>query len=180
MIINKKFLKEYSPLSLNMNLDEIMNYVPVSEQIWIIPTIGQQLYDQIEEQVENNTLSEENATLLTDGLLWQYEAYCVCLEALPFIWAHISEVGLTRGKSENADSIDLKDLTYIQNHLRSQVEYLKSAVIKWLCERYDTFPLFDNEQCDCCKSCCNKDGALKKPNPYLEVYSTLRKCTDIK
>jgi hypothetical protein len=155
-----------------------MNYVGVAEKIWVKPLIGYDLFDEIEEQVANNTVSPENATLLTDGGLWQYLSYSTCLEGLPFIWAHISEVGVTKGKSDNSDSLDLKDMTYVTQHLRNQVEVLKDQLKRWICEHYTYYPKADVCACNC--DCCNNSPKLNAPNPNVELYSTRRKNTNIR
>lgn len=179
MIINEKYFKQYSPIPLNYNMTEVKNYIPVAEKIWVKPLIGYQLFDEIEQQVKDNEVSEENATLLTEGGLWQYLSFATVLEALPLVWSHISEVGVTKGKSDNSDSLDLKDMTYVSQHLRNQVEVLKDQLKKWLCEHYQYFPTMDCCACGC--SCCNDNqGKLNKPNPNFEVYGTPRKCTTLK
>lgn len=178
MIINEKYLKQYSPIPLNYNLAEVKNYVSVAEKIWVKPIIGYDLFDEIEEQVQNNEVSEENATLLTEGGLWQYLAFATVLEALPIIWGHISEVGITKGKSENSDSLTLKDMTYMQQHIRNQVEVLKDQLKKWLCEHNTSFPMLDCCGCGC--SCCGDNAKLNKPNANQQLYSTRRKMTNLK
>lgn len=179
-LINRKYFAQYSPLPIPSNFDysEIMLYEPVAIEIWVRPLIGDDLVDELEDQVKNNTLTPENSTLLTDGKLWQYLCYATCLEGLPFLWANISAVGITLGKSESSDSITLKDLTYIQQHLRNQVEFLKESVKRWLCERADSFPLLD--QCGCGCDGCNKNKGLLYPNPNYNIYSTYRKNTNLK
>ena len=179
MIINEKYLKQFSPIPLNYNLAEVKNYIPVAEKIWVIPLIGSDLFDEINDQVANNTVSETNATLLTEGGLWQYLAFATVYEALPMIWSHISEVGVTKGKSDNSDSLDLKDMTYVSQHLRNQVEVLKDQLKKWLCEHYDSFPTVDACACGC-SSCCNHDAKLNYPNPQAQIYSTYRRNTNLK
>lgn len=177
-IINEKYFKQYSPIPLNYNMAELKNYISVAQEIWVKPLIGVDLLDEIEEQVENNEVSPENATLLTDGKLWQYLAYATCLEGLPFIWSHFSEVGISLGKSDNSDSVTLKDLTYIEAHLRRQTEYLKDSVKNWLCEHQESFPLMDCCACGC--SCCQSNSMLNMPNPMIQVYSPKRRCTKLK
>ena len=179
MIINKKLLAQYSPLPLPYNYDysEVVNYVPVAQEIWIRPLIGSDLLDEIEEQVAEDNLSEENGTLMVDGFLLQYLAYATCLEALPILWANFSEVGITKGKSENSESVSLKDMTYMEGHLRRQVEVLKDSVKKFLCEHSDSFPALDCCLCGC--SCC-EDSKLNKPNQWQQIYTTPRKATEIK
>ena len=179
MIINEKYLKQFSPIPVNYNMAEVKNYIPVAEKIWVIPLIGYDLYDEINEQVADNEVSPENATLLTEGGLWQYLAFATVYESLPMIWSHISEVGVTKGKSDNSDSLDLKDMTYVSQHLRNQVEVLKDQLKKWLCEHYDSFPTVDVCACGC-SSCCNHDAKLNYPNPQAQIYSTYRKNTNLK
>lgn len=179
MIINEKYMKQFSPIPLNYNMAEVKNYIPVAEKIWVIPLIGYDLYDEINEQVADNEVSPENATLLTEGGLWQYLAFATVYEALPMIWSHISEVGVTKGKSDNSDSLDLKDMTYVSQHLRNQVEVLKDQLKKWLCEHYDSFPTVDVCACGC-SNCCNHDAKLNYPNPQAQIYSTYRKNTKLR
>lgn len=179
-IINEKFFKEYSPIPLNYNMKELKNYIPVAEKIWVIPLIGSDLFDEIEEQVKNNNLSEENSTLLTEGGLWQYLSYSTCLEGLPFLWAHISEVGVTKGKSDNSDSLDLKDMTWVTQHLRNQVEVLKDQLKKWICEHADYYPNLDVCSCGCSGCGCNHNAKLNAPNPQAQIWSTYRKNTRLK
>lgn len=178
-IINKALLAKYSPLPINYDYAEVMNYVPVAQEIWIRPLIGSELLDEIEEQVDENNLSEENQALMTEGFLLQYLAYATCLEGLPFIWANFCEQGITLGESDNSKSVTLKDLAYIDNHLRRQVEFLKDSVKKYICEHSDYFPSADFCSCGC-SICEDNKGKLNKPNPMKQLYSTRRKFTNLK
>ena len=163
-----------------MEIDaEVKNYIPVAEKIWVKPLIGHALFDEIEQQVKDNEVSEENATLLTEGGLWQYLAFATVYEALPTLWAHISEVGITKGKSDNSDSLDLKDMTYMSQHLRNQVEVLKDQLKKWICERAMYFPKADLCSCNC-EGCCKHEPQLNAPNPQFQVYGTPRKPTRLR
>ena len=162
---------------MNYNLKELHNYIKLAETIWLEPIIGNDYYEELLQQVKDNTLTDENSTALVEAI-WPYLGFAVALESLPVMWAHISEVGITKGKSDNSDSLDLKDMTYFQNHLRAQVEARKDYCKKWLCERIDSFPLVD---CCCCGcSCCNNNAKLNKPNPYQQLYSPPRKCVRLK
>lgn len=169
MIINRSFLAKYSPLPLpsNFNYDTVMNYIDIAEKIWVLPVIGHELYEELKEQVKKNEVSPENGTLLTEAL-WPYLAYAVCLEALPMLFVHISEVGVTVGKSDNSDSVTLKDLTYIQQHLRNQTEVRKEYLKKWLWMRSSTYPNWDACGCGMC------GGDDKNPNKLMQVYGTPR------
>ena len=171
MIINEKYFKKYSPIPLNYDLSEIRNYIVVAEKIWVIPVIGIKLYDEIQKQVDENSLSDENSTLLTEGGLWQYLAFATCLESLAFIWANFSEVGITLGKSDNSESVTLKDITYIEQNLRRQVEVLKESLIMWLNSHSKSFPLY--------VPYCNSPEAMYEPNPNAQILTPSRYFVDL-
>lgn len=176
-LINEKWLKEFSPIPLNYNLKELHNYIKLAESIWIEPLIGYQFYDELLTQVTENNLTEENSTALVEAI-YPYLGFAVAYEALPIMWAHISEVGITKGKSDNSDSLDLKDMTYFSQHLRNQVEARKDYCKKWLCEHYTYYPLMDVCGCGC--SCCSDNAKLNYPNPQFQVYKPVKKNTNLR
>lgn len=178
-MINKALLAQFSPLPKNYNFEEIMLYQPIAINIWVRPLLGDDLTDEIEEQVANNDLSPENSTLMVTGGLLQYLAYAMCYEGLPFIFAHFSEVGITLPDIDNSKSVDLKELNYIQDHLRRTLEFLKDNLIKWLDEHFESFPLYHPTNCNC-SSCCNKKPSLNMPNPNWNLYGLPKKNTNLK
>lgn len=177
MLINRKYLAKYSPYPVNYNFDEVVNYVELAEKIWIIPVIGLEWYEQLQEQIDSDTLSDENSTALVNAI-WPYLGFAVAYEALPLTWADITEVGVTKGHSDNSDSLSLKDMTYIEGHLRRKVEALKDLCIQWLDSHQLSFPLYHPSNCGC-NTCCNKKGKLNSPNPWNQLYSTNRIDTDL-
>lgn len=176
MIINRQNLAKYSNLPINYDYEEVMNYVDVAEKIWLVPILGYDWYDEIQEQVLNNNVSEENATALVEAI-WPYLGFCVMYEALPAIAYHASEVSLTKGSSENSEPLTLKEIAFYQEHIRRQVEARKDFLKKFICEHYSYYPLADVCACNC--DCC-KQAELNHPNPLKELYSTRRKCTELK
>ena len=180
MIITKNKMKEFSLFPTNFDLSEVWQFLDVTEQLFVRPMLGVDMYDEIEEQVKNNQVSPENATLLTDGGLWRYLGCAFALETLPFVYAHFSQVGVTKGKSENSDSADLKDITYLTSHLRSNLEELKRYTLLWLREHQDSFPLWnpDWNACGCEEVrdiCCSDNATFVKPQPMKLVYGLPKK-----
>lgn len=177
MIINKANIAKYSNLPTNYDYSEIMNYVDVAEKVWLIEILGYDWYEELEDQVKNNTVTPENATALVEAI-WPYLGFCIMYEALPAIAYHASEVSLTKGHSDNSDAIDLKELAYYQEHLRRQIEARKDFLKKWICEHIDSFPLAVPCNCEC--SSCNDNAKLNRPNPWVQLWSTYRKNTKIR
>lgn len=147
-LITDEYMKAYSPLPTNYNLDEIRGYIHVSEILWVVPIIGEPLYQKLLDEVEEDNVPEEDATLLLH--IYPLLGNATVFEALPFVAMHLSQVGITKGKSENSDSVTTKDVNYISNHLRNQCETLKAMLKKFLDENADLYPdYYPDKTCEC-------------------------------
>ena len=170
VLINDEYLREYSLFPKNYDLTEIQNFIPLAEQIHIKPLVGDALYEELLDQVTNNNLTDENSTLLLE--LYRLEGVAVLYEALPFCWAHLSQVGITLGKSDNSDSIANKDISYINTHLKAQMTFLKTSIKRWLEMYSDNFPLYvkDEELCGEMKDNLNlKDILFTLPKENIDL-----------
>lgn len=177
-IINEKWLKEFSLIPLNFNTKEIQNFVDIAQAIWLIPIIGYEWFAEILEQVQTNTLSEENSTALVEAI-YPYLSLAVVYEALPSLLYHVSEVSITKGHSDNSEALTLKEITYYEGWIRRQLEARKDFLIKWLDDRKDYFPLYHPTSCGC-NACSSSRGVLHKPNPLFQVYTTRRRNTTLR
>lgn len=124
-LITLDYLALYSPLPSNYDFSEVENYIHISEKIDIEPILGTPLYELLLDEVERNEVTPEHATLLLQ--IYPLLGFSTVYNALPFISYNISQVGITRGHSENSDSIETKDVNYISNHLKSQIEVIVSS-----------------------------------------------------
>lgn len=199
-IINEEYFKQYSPIPDNYNIKEIKPFFKVAEQLWVMPLLGQALYDELLEQVCANDVTPENSTLLL--VVYPYLSFAICYEALPFISYHFSQVGVTKGKSDNSDSVSINDVNFISTQLRSQVETMKGQVKDFLNNHKDIYPLYKSDDCECssqnvCEDCgwiadyygsgrydwqyfrALYEANKNKPNPRLQVYTTRRINIDI-
>lgn len=163
--MNEGYLKEYSLIPQSYNVKEIWNFVPLTEQLHIVPIIGKELYNELLDQVENNTVSPENASLLLE--IYPFEGLALMEVCMPYLAMHISEVGLTLGKSENSESASIDHINYLTNYVRSQMEPLKSKLISFLKNNKDLYPLYKDIDCTC------------KPTKTWNVYGMRQINTDV-
>ena len=139
-LFNEEYLKEYSLLPTNFNTKEVWNFIPLTEQLHIVPVIGQALYEELLDQVEKNEVTPANASLLLE--IYPFEGLALMEVCMPYLAIHVSEVGLTLGKSENSDSVGIEDINYLTNYVRSQMEPLKTRLVDFLNEHSDLYPLY--------------------------------------
>ena len=195
-VLTEEYLKANAPISININLKQVKPYISIAEKIWLEPVIGTPLYEELLEQVNTNSLTEENSTLYL--MLAPYISFAVIYESAPFLMYHFSDVGVTRGKSDNSDSITINEANFISTRLRSTLETLKSNFKKWLDEHSDSYPLYKPDNCSCDNSECTDcdwiiqyyGGGYKNhnwqyfwnkntPNTRLQTFSTPRKPIDL-
>lgn len=137
-LMNKEYLKEYSLLPINFNTDEIWNFIPLAEQLHIVPIIGQEMYNELLDQVENNEVTPENASLLLQ--IYPFEGLAIMEVSMPYIAFHITEVGITKGSSENSESINTNDINYLTNYVRSQMVPYKERLIEFISQNSELYP----------------------------------------
>ena len=63
--MNKEYLAEYSLFPKNYNYDEITNFLKLAEMLHIVPILGQELYEELLDQVEKNEVTPANACPIT-------------------------------------------------------------------------------------------------------------------
>ena len=197
-LITEEYFKTYSPISDNYNIKDIKPYFHVAEKLWIEPIIGMPLYEELLDEVEKDEVTPENATLLLN--IYPLLAFAITYESLPFVGYHLSQVGITKGKSEISEPVSINDVNYISTQLRNQCETMKKLLKKFLDENAEHYPLYyaDNTvECNCDDECgwdwiyhYYTDGTYDKyqwqrsvaehrmrkfkPNSYNQLYSTRR------
>ena len=147
-LFNEEYLKEYSLLPLNFDVKEVWNFIPLTEQLHIVPIIGDALYKELLDQVENNEVTPANASLLLE--IYPFEGLALMEVCMPYLAMHITECGITKGKSENSDSADVNDINYLTNYVRSQMEPLKKKLVQFLNDNAELYPLY--KKIDTCPS----------------------------
>lgn len=197
-LITEDYFKAYSPIPDNYNIKEIKPYFHVAEKLWIEPIIGMPLYEELLDEVEKDEVTPENATLLLN--IYPLLAFAITYESLPFVGYHLSQVGITKGKSEISEPVSINDVNYISTQLRNQCETMKKLLKKFLDENAEHYPLYyadNNAECNCDNDCewdwiyhYYTDGTYDKyqwqrsvaehrmrkfkPNSYNQLYTTRR------
>ena len=153
-LITEDYFKTYSPIPDNYNIKEIKPYFHVAEKLWIEPIIGMPLYEELLDEVEKDEVTPENATLLLN--IYPLLAFAITYESLPFVGYHLSQVGITKGKSEISEPVSINDVNYISTQLRNQCETMKKLLKKFLDENAEHYPLYyadNNAECNCDDEC---------------------------
>ena len=104
LFITLEELKRKSIIDGNVDTDKLIQFVEVAQDTVIQNYLGTRLYDTLQTQVINDTLTANNSTLVNTYikpmLIWYTQA-----TYLPYAAYQISNGGIYKHNSENATSV---------------------------------------------------------------------------
>ena len=150
LLISEELLKLYSPLSKNVGIDRIFPFVHLAQPYYITPIIGQPLLEELQEQIDNDSLTTENKALIIKIAmpLAMWTTYL----AVRGLGYSFTQKGVTKEKSENSESLSEKEMGEYILSLKNQSEMASELLIKYLCHCKDLYPTWRPEkECNCNK-----------------------------
>ena len=150
LLISEELLKLYSPLSKNVGVDRIYPFIHLAQPYYITPIIGQPLLEELQQQIDEDELTEENKALILKIAmpLAMWTTYL----AVRGLGYSFTQKGLTKEKSENSESLNEKEMGEYILSLKNQAEMAQELLIKYLCHCKDLYPKWRPEkECNCNK-----------------------------
>lgn len=150
LLISEEMLKLYSPLSKDISVDKVYPYCLLAQNFYILPILGKPLTQELQSQIETETLTEDNKALLVKiaPCLSFYTTY-LSMRALSY---SIIEKGITKYSSENSESIGEKELGEYILDIKNKAEMYEDLLIDYLCDCEDLYPLWrPTNSCECSK-----------------------------
>ena len=173
-LINEELLKQFFYMSRNVGVDKIIPYINLSQPFYIVPVLGEPLVEELQEEIESNTLTELNKALIlkiapalalwTDYMASRSLAYT------------ITQKGFTKEKSDNSESLDKEELAYFRLQIKNDAEMATDLLIKYLCKCKDNYPKWQPQnECQCAKYEKTYGEATKPFKPVIYFPSQRNK-----
>lgn len=140
MWIDQFFLKKITPISTNVDVNEVASHIETAELINTREVLGKNLYDDLTTKIVAGTLSTIEAELVE--IMKQALAYRSCEIAIPFLGIKIRSKGVVRLNDEFATSASLEDMKYLRSELSKRAEYFETRAKDFLCQFSVDFPLY--------------------------------------
>jgi hypothetical protein len=148
LLISEELLKLYSPISKNVGIDRIFPFIHLAQPYYIQPILGRPLMEELQHQIEEDTLTEENKALVLKIAmpLAMWTTYL----AVRGLGYSFTQKGVTKEKSENSDSLNEKEMAEYMLSLKNQAEMAQELLISYLCNCRDLYPLWKPQvECNC-------------------------------
>lgn len=150
LLISEELLKLYSPISRNVSVDKLYPFVHLAQPYYLVPVLGGPLTEELQEQVESNSLTKHNKALIVKIAmpLAMWTTY-LAMRSLGYT---VTEKGITKEKSENSESISRTEMADYLMEVKRDAEMATELLIKHLCECKYLYPKWrPTRPCDCAK-----------------------------
>jgi hypothetical protein len=138
--INNSFLKSVTPLSNNIDVNEISSHIETAQLINIREILGKLLYDDLNTKILANTLDSQETELY--DILKYAIAYRASEIAIPFLSIKLRSKGAVRLQDETAQPASLEELKYLRHELKNKAEYFEQRSKDFLYQYSPDFPLW--------------------------------------
>jgi hypothetical protein len=139
-LINEAWIKRYTPIGEFVDVEAILPWIKVAEEIDIRSALGEQLFNRLKQGVEFNNLTSDETILL--DLVRPALAYAIVAHSIPFIATQIRGAGVVKPLNTNiqpASDIEVKSL---ETKSRNMSDYYIQRVLDHLCKNSSKYPLW--------------------------------------
>jgi hypothetical protein len=141
--VSVTYLKDNTPLNENLDDKLLKSSIKEAQEIYIRDVIGSGIYDELQDQAYNGTLTADNTTLLDSYIAPCLKYYTLTESMLPMTFKFMNKSVATRN-SENATAITPQELSLIEQRYRDKAEYYAERLRDFLKENPTIYPKYLN------------------------------------
>ena len=145
LFITLKELKRKSIIDGNLDQDKLIQFVEVAQDTYIQTQLGTKLYDQLQYEVINSSVTTVNQTLIDTYikpmLIWYSQATYI-----PYAAFQISNGGIYKHRSENSDSATQEEIDSLVDQAKITAEFYTQRFIDFMDQNSSDYPLYTASQ----------------------------------
>jgi hypothetical protein len=159
LFISEETIKKSTTINGNVDIELLLPYIKVAQDIHVHQLLGTDLYDKIQDDiagVSGASLTGNYKTLVDEYIqpvLIHYSLY----ECLPFLSYKIMNKDIVRKISETSTPASLDDIKYMRNIVVNTAQYYAERLVDYVKNNTDLYPEYNT----------NSNGDL---SPSKEAY----------
>lgn len=136
--ISETYLKDNTPLTQNVDVQDIYPFVKTAQDTYIKDKLGTALYDELITATIAQTYSASQLELLK--LVRQALAWYACYDSLPFVAIKLRNKGVIKTAGDFATNADQSESKYLRQECRAKADYYLNRIEDYLCDNSSLFP----------------------------------------
>lgn len=141
--MSETYFKENSILNDNTDWKVVQPIMIMTQDQYIQPILGTDLFDEIADQIYTNTVTAANTTLL-NLYIRKCIIYYVLSELAPALKYRYHNKGIMVRSSENSQPASLEEIQFEISRWKQKAEWAAERVTNFLVENNTTYPLYYN------------------------------------
>ena len=133
LFISPENVYERTPVHKNVDSKMVVPVIKVCQEIYILPLLGTDLYDRLQDGIDASDLTALETTLLQD-----YVRDCLIYHTVAELADHLTyqfwNKGVMKKQSDLAETVPQSELFDIKNKYKNFAEYYGQRLMKYLVE----------------------------------------------
>jgi len=143
LLIGKADLQSYTALNGNVDTDKVVQFIKIAQDIWVLQYVGTDLMTKIKADIVASTLTGNYATLV-NTYLKPMLIHFTMVEYLPFAAYSISNKGIYKHSSENAEIVSKEEVDYLVEKEKRIAENYAQRFLDYMCLNEALFPEYQS------------------------------------
>jgi len=129
LFITRKDLVKFTAMNGGVDTDKFIQYIKIAQNVHIQNYIGTDLYDKIGADILASTLTGNYETLVENHIK-PCLVHWAMVEYLPFAAYSISNKGIYKHSSENAENVSKEEVDFLIEKERTTAQYYTDRMIE--------------------------------------------------
>ncbi len=143
LLISEDTIKKSTTINGNVDVELLLPYIKVAQDIHIQQVLGTDLYEKIQSDISGGSLAGVYKTLVDtyiQPVLVHYSLY----ECMPFLSYKIMNKSIVQKISETSSNASLDDVKYIRNVVLNTAEFYTKRLVDYLRHKNDLYPEYNS------------------------------------
>jgi hypothetical protein len=145
LFISEEKLKSFTSVNQNVSPADLVPYILDAQDTELQFYLGSTFYFSLQDQVLNGTVNTNNQFLL-DNYISKALVQWGLMRALPFLKYKIFNKSVLSPNSENADSITLEELQFLQQQCRDTGNTYGTRMVEWIQLHPADYPVYFSQR----------------------------------
>ena len=139
LLIQPIDLKRFTFVDGNLDTDKLLQFVKIAQDIHLQSYLGTDLLNKLKSDVTSGTISGVYLALLEDFVKPMLIHWSM-VEYLPFAAYNVTNKGMYKSTSENAESVDKNEVDFLIQKSRSLAENYSQRFVDYMVYNQSSFP----------------------------------------
>lgn len=143
LFISEVYIKKYTQVNGAVDSNILYPSVYLAQDKYLLPYLGTNLYDKLKDDVANNTLSGNYATLMNDYVR-RVVLWWTMVEVMPYLTYKLDNGTLVQRTSEDAQPVSDRVFKDMIDRASNNAQHYTGLLVDFLCANSSLFAEYNN------------------------------------